>query len=85
LYQMIQIAAQDHVNLSIEFKTNALIKTLPQIAGALNTAHEKAYIKADARRFEESLVAARKYGFWTRGVLGTEAAKAPDACHVAGT
>jgi hypothetical protein len=79
LEDMIKLAATNNINLSLEFKTGALAKTLPQITGWLNQYQVKAYIKADASKpaLDKALTTARNFGYWTRGTLGSQDWKAP--------
>jgi murein DD-endopeptidase MepM/ murein hydrolase activator NlpD len=79
LEHMIKIAAENNINLAIEFKVAVLAKKLPEITALLNQYNVKAFIKADARRdaLNKALGTARNFGFWTRGTLGTQDWKAP--------
>lgn len=79
LQDQIQVLAANNVNLSLELKTGALVKTFPDITGWLNAANVKAYIKADASKpaLDKALTDARNFGYWTRGTLGSQDWKAP--------
>ena len=79
LDEMIQILANNHVNLSLELKTAALVKAYPEITGKLNQLKVKAYVKANASKssLNRALTTARDYGYWTRGTLGTQDWKPP--------
>jgi hypothetical protein len=79
LEDQIKVLANNNVNLSLELKTGALVKTFPQITTWLNQAGVKAYIKGDASKpsLDKALTAARNFGYWTRGTLGSQDWKAP--------
>lgn len=79
LEDQIKVLAKNDINLSLEFKTGALSKTLPQITAWLNQNQVKAYIKADASKpaLDRALTAARNFGYWTRGTLGSQDWKPP--------
>lgn len=79
LEDMAKVLAQYNMNLSMEFKTGALTAKLPYITGILNQYQIKAYIKGDASKpaLNKALTAARNFGYWTRGTLGSQGWKAP--------
>lgn len=82
LDRMIAVAATNKINLSLEVKSPILIRAhLRDIAGSLNKANVKAYFKGNTRLFtnmNDTLAAARRVGFWTRGTEGSQGWNRPN-------
>ena len=79
LNYMIQVAANNKINLSIEMKTSTVGGYLNGIAEELNRENVKAYMKGPATTasINTALTEARDHGFWTRGTEETQGWKAP--------